>query len=235
MNEKKFCSFYKLNDDEINKLNEKVSEEDNIRDSEPIHPVLEQIIPPAPKKTVKTKFILNGKVVAVAVSLAVVIFGVTIGINAMPHLDMERHYGISSGYGYDYYDKDKKWLAQFSLRDIYIDENEMLVGVFDEPFDLSHVKKYTYGYSFDKSTNYKISNFPSEIKGIPQEAMPDYLEISYSLKSRYFLSEFVPYVSLHLCYNDRHAYYFYFIKEKYMDNIEIKEVKKNIKEYRLTE
>ncbi|MDE5558879.1 MAG: hypothetical protein K2K66_01265 [Ruminococcus sp.] len=56
MNEKKFSSFYKLNDEEINKLKENTkTSENNIRNSAPVQPVSEQIISPAPEKPVKKK------------------------------------------------------------------------------------------------------------------------------------------------------------------------------------
>lgn len=88
MNEKNFYSFYKLNNDEIKKLEEKISEniskENNIRNSAPVKPVSEQIISPAPEKTVKKKSLSQKKITTVAVSVVMFVLGLIIGLKFIP-------------------------------------------------------------------------------------------------------------------------------------------------------
>lgn len=308
MNEKNFCSFYKLNDDEIKKL-----KENNIRNSAPVQPVSEQIISPAPTAPIKTKS--AGKIITVAVSLAVVIFGVIIGINAIPDknsdnneiiisepesvttekvktekvtttkkteskkakttvaktepvtekttepvnneaeieeikIDMNRHYcthcdGVlyeSDAKKYNLYDAN--WGIPFSLRNIYIDENEMLIGLFEEDFDLSNVEKEidTHEdkednfYFFDYiSTRYTIKDLPNDIEGIPEEVMPDYIVIDYSPEGDIAIGRRYC-TRVHFCFDDKPiGYNFEFVKGKDLLEDEIETLKENIKEYGLTE
>lgn len=312
MNEKKFSSFYKLNDEEINKLKEKVSV-DNIRNSAPVNPAPEQIISPAPVKSVRNQSAPKSKIVAVAVSVAVVVFGVMIGIKVMPDrnsgnnntfsepepittekittttkktesekakttaiktesatekitepvnnetedikIDMNRHYCTHCDIIYytDATEEDNlynsEWGIPFSLRNIYVDENEMLIGLFEEDFDLSNVEKTTDNhvdglkdtidndfYFFDyTSTRYTIKDLPSNIEGIPEEVMPDYIVIDYSpdgdcaIGHRYC-------TRVHFCFNDKPiGYNFEFVKGKDLLEDEMKSLKEHIKEYGLTQ
>ncbi|MBR1592126.1 MAG: hypothetical protein IJ666_03855 [Ruminococcus sp.] len=80
------------------------------------------------------------------------------------------------------FDTSEQWLADYSVKEIYIDENLMLHGLFPEPYDL-HNAKFDEGsetqsevllsdLQYGKTVYYDIEEPEKYLKDIPEEAIP---------------------------------------------------------------
>lgn len=84
---------------------------------------------------------------------------------------------------------DEKWIDLIALKDVHITENGFLSGLFEEDFDLSQTE---YAGESDNSNSilkdtffrptkrYDIDNPKDYLTGVPEEAMPTSIRISYS-------------------------------------------------------
>ncbi len=87
------------------------------------------------------------------------------------------------------FDIDEKWIDMIALKDVHITEDGILSGFFEENFDLSKAEYAGESDNFDsfikdaffRSTKrYDINNPEDYLTGVPEEAMPDSIRISYS-------------------------------------------------------
>lgn len=87
------------------------------------------------------------------------------------------------------FDIDKEWVHLITLKDVHITEDGILSGFFEENFDLSQAEyigedendNYILKDAFFRPTKrYDINNPEDYLTGVPEEAMPDSIRISYS-------------------------------------------------------
>lgn len=109
------------------------------------------------------------------------------------YLNPERWYSIivytneESAGGYNF-DARAPWVYQYAMRNIYIDDNLILHNVFSEPYDLKQAEcthresyntpvadKYYCDYWY-----YDITDFDELLSGVPDEAVPSDIRVSYS-------------------------------------------------------
>lgn len=96
------------------------------------------------------------------------------------------------------FDIDEKWMDLIALKDVHITEDIFLNGLFDEDFDLSQAE---YAGESDNSNSilkdtffrptkrYDIDNPEDYLTGVPEEAMPTSIRISYSLDGDILVGE----------------------------------------------
>lgn len=108
------------------------------------------------------------------------------------YLNPERWYPLivhmneeSSGFDFD---ARAEWIYQYAMRNIYIDDNLILHNAFNTPYDLNEAKceirknesSLVVDDCYSDSYYYDIENPAELLSGVPDEAMPACIRVTYS-------------------------------------------------------
>lgn len=109
------------------------------------------------------------------------------------YLNPERWYSLialnkdTKDSSYDF-DIEEKWIYEYSLRNMYIDDALILHNVFNMPYDLNKTKceiiknetSLVINDCYSDSYYYDMENPAELLSGVPEEAIPRKIRVSYS-------------------------------------------------------